>query len=137
YVFSVTAYDAAGSESENSYLVHWRSPQSGIQADDMQALKRFRDRYLATNRIGQFIIKVYGLISPPLVDLYQRSENFRMMAQWILAPLAFILKHLVGFVALVTITTFAGIGIMVNRRRKRKVFHSINMNPGRTLQGSV
>jgi hypothetical protein len=120
YIFSVTAYDAAGSESEDSNLVHWRSPQTGIQAEDVLVLKQYCDRYLVTNMIGKFIIKGYEWISPPLADLYQRSETFRVMTKWVLAPLVFILKHPLRFAAMVTITTFAGIGIMFYRRRKRK-----------------
>lgn len=134
YIFSVTAYDAAGSETEYSYLIHWRSPQSDIQADDVQVLKHFRDRYFAPNMIGQFIIKGYERISAPLADLYQRSDTFKVITKWTLAPLVFILKHPSGFVVLVAITTFAGIGIMFYRRRKKKIFHDIKMNPGRTLQ---
>ena len=134
YIFSVTAYDAAGSETEYSYLIHWRSPQIDIQADDVQVLKHFRDRYFATNMIGQFIIKGYERISPPLADLYQRSDTFKVITKWILAPLVFILKHPSWFVVLVAITTFAGIGMMFYRSRKKKIFHNIKMNPGRTLQ---
>jgi len=119
YIFSVTAYDAAGSESLDSNRVHWRSPQTGIQAEDLLVLKQYCDRYLATNRIGQFIIRVYEWISPTLADLYQRSETFRVMTKWLLAPLVFILRHPLRFVAMVTITAFAGIGIMFYRRRKR------------------
>lgn len=120
YIFCVTAYDAAGSESVQSNLVHWRSPQTGIQAEDVLVLKQFSDRYLATNIIGQFIIKVYNWMSSPLTDLYQRSETFRVMAKLMLAPLVFILRHPLRFVAMVTITAFAGIGIMFYRRRRRK-----------------
>jgi hypothetical protein len=119
YIFSVTAYDAAGSESENSNLVHWKSPQTGIQAEDALVLKQYCDRYLSTNRIGQFIIKEYQWISPTLADLYQRSETFRVMTKWILAPLVFSLKHPLRFVAMVTFIICAGIGIMFYRRRKR------------------
>jgi hypothetical protein len=120
YKFSVTAYDAAGFESEDSNGVYWRSQQTGIQAEDAVVLRQFCNRYVATNRIGQFIIKEYRWISPTLADLYQSSETFRLMTKWILAPLVFILQHPLRSVAMVTVTTCAGIGIMFYRRRKRK-----------------
>jgi hypothetical protein len=121
YVFSVTAYDATGSESSPSNSVYWRSRQSGIQAEDLMFLRQFRDRYLAANQIGRFIMPVYEWISPPLVDLYQKSEAFRVMMKWILAPLVLILKHPLRFAfVLVTIITFTSIGIMLRRRRNRK-----------------
>ena len=67
YIFSVTAYDAKGSESSHSNIVNWSSRQTDMS-------------------------------------------------------LAFILKHPLRFaVALFAITIFAGIGILIYRRRKRKV----------------
>jgi hypothetical protein len=121
YMFSVTAYGATGSESRHSNLVYWRSRQTGILAEDLMFLRRIRDRYLATNQIGRLIIQVYEWISPPLVDLYQKREAFRMLTRWILAPLVFTLKHPLRFaVVLVTIITFASIGIMFRKRNNRK-----------------
>jgi hypothetical protein len=128
YIFSVTAYDTAGSESVDSNIVHWRSPQTGILAEDALVLKQFCDRHLTTNRIGRSIIRVCEWISPPLADLYQRSDTFRVTAKWILASLAFILKHPLRFAAVVTITTVAGLGIMFYRRSKRKALPSSTGN---------
>lgn len=122
YIFSVTAYDANGSESEDSNLVHWRSPQTGIRAGDVRVLKQFCDRHLATNGMGRFIMEAYEWISPPLADLYQRSETFRVMTEWILASLVFILKHPFRFIGMVATTAFAGVGILFYRRRKRRAF---------------
>jgi len=96
--------------------------------------KHFRDRYVATNRIGQFIITVYDGISPPLADLIRGAIPQGESRNGILAPPVFFLKHPFGLLYWSPLPQFAGIGMMFYRSRKKKIFHNIKMNPGRTLQ---
>ena len=72
YIFSVTAYDAKGSESTHSNLVYWNYEKTDTQSDDVLILKVFRKN-----------------------------------------PLMYV-------VALISITVFAGIGIIFYKRRKSK-----------------
>jgi hypothetical protein len=139
YVFSITAYDASGSQSSHSNAVRWGSDlaRSGFDSGDgcliaavaygsphareVLLLKRLRDRYLDTCFLGRLILKACEWISPPLVDLARRNETFRVMTRWGLAPVVYTLEHLwrsaLLFVACAATVT---IGVVFYRRRKRK-----------------
>jgi hypothetical protein len=126
YIFYVTAHDSIGIESEPSNLVFRRTAHTGIPARDIAILKQFRNRYLATNTIGRFILETYETISTPLTDLYHNSEIFRAITKWILAVLAIVLQHpLRSIVILVTVATILCIGIFFHRHRNRKISDNI------------
>jgi glucose/arabinose dehydrogenase len=44
---------------------------------EVQALRQFRDRYLATNAPGRALVAVYYWLSPPLADLIREHEALR------------------------------------------------------------
>jgi hypothetical protein len=55
-------------------------------AAEIFALRRFRDRYLASNQIGRFFVDAYGVIGPKLADLIRGNETLRAMSRALLAP---------------------------------------------------
>jgi hypothetical protein len=138
YLFSITAYDASGSESGPSNEIRWGSCQtdggypnsdSGCliaavayghsQAEEVLLLRKFRDRYLATNIPGRFVVKAYGWISPPLTDLTRSNEAFRIMAKWTIEPVVYVLMHPKRSAVLFVAVSATIVGVLLYRRRKR------------------
>jgi hypothetical protein len=139
YIFSVTAYDATGTESIHSNAVRWGAWSTDIgpsetgggcliatvahgtpHAKDALFLRQFRDRHLEPYALGRWIISVYEWISPSLVDMARRSEVFRSMIRGVLGTVVYILKHLLRSV-IVFFTLAAGliIGFIFYKRWKK------------------
>jgi hypothetical protein len=141
YIFSVTAYNATGTESIHSNAVRWGawSTDTGPSetgggcllatvaygtphAEDVLFLRQFRDRHLKPHALGRWIISVYEWTSPSLVDMTQRSEVFRGMIREILGTVVYILKHLLrSVIVFFTLAVGVKIGSIFYRRwRKTK-----------------
>lgn len=137
YQFSVTAYDAFGSESRHSNEITWGTDtldmdssgfHGGIvtvaygsaRAGEVLLLKRFRDHYLEQNIFGRFVILVYGHASPPLADLARRNEAFRVITRWGLSSVVYVLRHLRRSAAVFCVLVASGaVGILGYRRWKK------------------
>lgn len=137
YKFSVTAYDAFGSESRHSNEITWGTDtldmdssgfHGGIvvvaygsaRAGEVLLLKRFRDHHLEQNMFGRIVIAVYGQVSPPLADLARRNEAFRVIARWGLSSVVYVLRHLRRSVALFCVLVAGGaVGIRGYKRWKK------------------
>jgi glucose/arabinose dehydrogenase len=55
-------------------------------AQEVQALRNFRDRYLATSVPGRLVIALYYRLSPPVADLIRRHHALRPATRLILGP---------------------------------------------------
>jgi hypothetical protein len=137
YRFSVTAYDAFGSESRHSNEITWGTDtlamdssefHGGIvavaygsaRAGEVLLLKRFRDHYLEQNIFGRFVIEVYGHASPPLADLARRNEAFRVITRWGLSSVVYVLRHLRRSAAVFCVLVVGGaVGILGYKRWKK------------------
>jgi hypothetical protein len=60
----------------------WGSPL----ADDVSALRRFRDRHLMTNAPGRAFVAAYYTIGPALAPVIRESEPLRAVARTSLTP---------------------------------------------------
>jgi subtilisin family serine protease len=62
-------------------------------APEVQMLRRFRDSYLLTNRVGRFVVWIYYRLSPPLAEAVKQHAGLRVTARALLWPI-------LGFVAM-------------------------------------
>ena len=56
-------------------------------AAEIGALRRLRDRYLATHAIGQQLVAAYGVIGPALADHIREHDSVRAAVRTLLTPL--------------------------------------------------
>lgn len=56
-------------------------------ADEVGALRRFRDRYLMTNALGQALVAAYYEVGPSLADFIRDDADRRAAARSVLAPI--------------------------------------------------
>jgi hypothetical protein len=84
-------------------------------ADEVQSLRNFRDRFLATNSPGRKFISFYYRVSPPIADAIRPHDSARFMVWVALWPLVLVVNHPAGVLGAVVI--FAG-GIAFVRRRR-------------------
>jgi hypothetical protein len=55
-------------------------------ASEISALRRFRDRYLASNMLGRVFVEAYTVLGPKLADIIRGSEALRAVSRVLLAP---------------------------------------------------
>jgi hypothetical protein len=55
-------------------------------AEDVQVLRKFRDRYLATHMPGRLLVSAYYRLSPPLARAIAASETLRSVSRSLLLP---------------------------------------------------
>lgn len=84
---------------------------------DVQALRNFRDKYLATNPVGRALVSLYYRYSPPVASFIAAHEVLRVPLRAAFVPVAAAARH--PFAALVV---FAGVIVcgagILKRRRK-------------------
>ena len=61
---------------------------------EVATLRRFRDRYLMDNPLGQVLVGSYYAMSPPLAGVIAQNESLRALAQQALAPVVQAVKAL-------------------------------------------
>jgi hypothetical protein len=81
-------------------------------------LRDFRDRYLQTNRPGQYFIAWYYHNSPPVADLIRNNEPLKMMTRALLAPVILAIQYPALFVSLVILLSLAMIVFVAKRERQ-------------------
>jgi hypothetical protein len=84
-------------------------------ADEVEVLRRFRDRRLLTNAPGRALVRAYYRYSPPAASFIAGSEARRGATRMALVPVVFMIKHpLLG-------SLLAGLVVaaVAFRRRKR------------------
>lgn len=61
--------------------------------DDVVVLRKFRDQYLMTNRIGQVLVDFYYRVSPPAAAFIQNKEPFRWAVRCLLIPIVYTIQQ--------------------------------------------
>lgn len=60
---------------------------------EVKVLRRFRDRWLLTNRPGQWFVTLYYRYSPPAAEFIAKHDKLRLVARTALAPLVYSVKY--------------------------------------------
>lgn len=60
---------------------------------EVMALRKFRDRYLLTNRAGRLFVRLYYAYSPPVAAAIAKSEVLRFSVRGALTPVVYALKY--------------------------------------------
>ena len=87
-------------------------------ADEVKALREFRDSQLLTNACGRAFVRAYYRYSPPMADFIAQHESLRFATRTVLTPVVYAVKHPVA-AGLVLMLVFAGVtGIFLVRRQR-------------------
>jgi hypothetical protein len=84
-------------------------------AEDVQALREFRDKHLLTNAPGRAFVSAYYQYSPPVAEYIAGSGPLKAMVRAGLAPVVFAIRY--PFVVMAGLSALAL--FMVYRRRAR------------------
>jgi len=81
-------------------------------SDEVGTFRRFRDKYLLTNRVGAAFVRAYYRFSPPLARFIATREPVRRAVRLLLAPVARIARLAVGSTADLCAPLFVGLAIV-------------------------
>jgi hypothetical protein len=85
-------------------------------ADEVDALRRFRDRHLLTNPPGRALVRLYYRFSPPLAEFIAGHGVLRASARVALAPVVYSLKYPL----LTGMSLIAGTLVLTRKRLSKK-----------------
>jgi DNA-binding beta-propeller fold protein YncE len=88
-------------------------------AEEVQALREFRDLHLLTNGPGRALVAAYYRLSPPLAAWLRQHDGARAAVRWALGPVVFGVRN-PGTSAALAASLAAGIGLALARRRARR-----------------
>jgi len=74
----------------------------------VESLRRFRDRHLLTNRVGQALVGLYYRYSPPLADLIAKRPVLRAATRALLWPVVMAVVHPVPAAFIAVLCLVAG-----------------------------
>ena len=80
-------------------------------ADEVVALRAFRDKYLLTNSVGRALVTLYCRVSPPLAGHIAHHESLKAATRIALTPLVYTIKY-----PLIALLLFFLSGLLVVRR---------------------
>jgi len=88
----------------------------------VKILRHFRDRFLITNTIGTYFVKLYYKYSPPLADYISKHDHLKTLVRMALFPLVGFswLALKLGFPFTMALMLFFGVGVIGLIRFKRK-----------------
>ena len=61
-------------------------------ADEITALRRFRDRYLRGNAVGEMLVSTYEEVGPGLADAIRDDEGARAIPRTLLTPFVWVAR---------------------------------------------
>ena len=79
-------------------------------------LRRFRDRYLLTNPLGRWFVRMYYKYSPPVAKVIARHESLRVATRLALTPLVFSIEYPMISGAILAVMMFLVFGYALKRR---------------------
>ena len=83
-------------------------------ADDVMALRRFRDEHMMTNPMGRALVGAYYKVSPPVAEFIATHPALRTATQIALKPVIYGVKYPLALGLIV----IAGGFIAIRRRKK-------------------
>ncbi len=104
-------------------------------ADEVMALREFRDKFLLTNSIGRsLIVDLYYKYSPPIADYIAKHESLRTMTRIALTPIVYSVKYPYLSMGMLVIGFAAALG--QRRQKQRKLLSVCKFNGFLTLPSS-
>lgn len=109
-----------------------RAARGSAAEPQLDALRGFRDRFLASHPVGRNMIDIYYRCSPVVADFIERHETAKTMAGWVLPPAAAVcaaaldagtgqtLALLSAIFGAVMILAWTGLRRIERSRRRRK-----------------
>ncbi|MDO8282996.1 MAG: CFI-box-CTERM domain-containing protein, partial [Thermodesulfovibrionia bacterium] len=83
---------------------------------DVNVLKRFRDRYLLTNKLGSLFVRTYYRLSPPAADYIAKHDGLRTATRIVLTPVVYALKY-----PSAAVIFFGSVIVFVGYRTRKKL----------------
>jgi hypothetical protein len=81
----------------------------------VEALRDFRDKYLATNSVGRAFVGLYERYSPPVAALIARHKSLKVATRAVLTPLIYGISY-----PLAAGASFLGTLILTGRTLRKK-----------------
>jgi hypothetical protein len=63
-------------------------------AEEIGVLRRFRDRYLRGNAVGEALVSIYQQVGPVMADAIREDEEARAVTRGLLAPIVSVARWL-------------------------------------------
>ncbi|MCX7926583.1 MAG: hypothetical protein N2606_00360 [Candidatus Omnitrophica bacterium] len=67
------------------------------EAEDVIALRQFRDQYLMPNSLGKAFVYAYYKFSPPIARYIEKRESLKILVRWALKPIVFLAKEAISW----------------------------------------
>jgi hypothetical protein len=83
---------------------------------EVQILRDFRDRYLLTNAVGEWLVQMYYRVSPRAAHYLNEHATLKPIVRWILTPAMLIALFLLGSTTLVKAGTGALVVLLIAQR---------------------
>lgn len=134
YFYMVAAYNLAGNSVYSNETYATTGDDTGgcfiataVYGSPMEThvktLRDFRDRFLATNNPGRFLLRLYYKYSPPLAHYIEYHKTARFIIRWTLLPLVWTSQLFlsigplsVSVILLLSIFIIIGTAIVLKRR---------------------
>jgi hypothetical protein len=89
-------------------------------AEEVVILRRFRDEHLIGSRVGDWFVKAYYRVSPPIAEAIAESPMLRAMVRGFLRVVVFAIQSPVSFVALLLMA----LALRIAPGRWRRIFRN-------------
>ncbi len=92
-VTEVKTSDRAGGYVDACFVA--TAAYGSLLANDVETLRRFRDRYLESNVLGELAVETYYSVGPAVAGVVDQSEMLRATARDVLSPVIEVVRPLV------------------------------------------
>jgi hypothetical protein len=106
--------DYLAGERENCFIA--TAAYGSFYSFEVEVLRKFRERFLMSNRPGRFLVRLYYRYSPPIAEFIREREYIKPVVRGILLPVVFFTLYPSVSVLILAVMIFL---IIVYKRRWR------------------